>query len=1513
MDDLLYFLKVRSGNPYNFNCGYKYKSTDMEVYHDYREYTVVDRVIEVLLEYRKIWKRTFVPWDHRYIQFSFVGTDIAITPKFLSSLKMVDSDGNVSETFEVSMKKVFEENKEELIDLYEQKIEKLRNAEFSQELMLSPQNQVTFNKLVMSRSQVSNRLTQITRWAGDKALLYSMMRSYGGGKFVPITFEVDVDNEENIQNLLQTKLKEGSYWVVKPTSGSRGVGMQFASTNEVLENFLSWSNSVYDVKSEPKKFSKWLISEFKKSFLWKLNNDCPDSLRLCRYKYTNSNGVVFNEKLPDKPPKLQIFDLWNKCKVLGVYDKDGETGGGQYIIQEKIKENYYTHKFTDTIGRINKARVWFAISVEEDHYNIHVYNKILFEVCSKEFKEDYSDKMQVWTDISDEYYQEQYGMDNVNSARAVDLDLCHVVDWDNGLVGVGMNWIKVRSNLKKFMESFMNAVKFRISCLSSMHEYSKGCFQYFGMDFIVDSNNDVWLLELNTRPWIGYGNWWNKFDPDNVHIPHKWLFLESLLRKFLDPKFERKPEKLPYDKDLKGCKWVHVSRSDFSSVKDPVAVIQKSIPSKGQSNWVMSREMIRVILSRGLSIFPYGKLIKKPELYLQGMTPYITYLINKVKGNLPKFKKHIDKMYPDLVKADVVNRIFPFVYYLGNKVVLTDILKEFYDAPGGASPNSQWLKDNGFVQNQLKPFDIIPASFTIQKSNPNWIMELMDDIEDYENGSPKRWIVKPAMGKQGTGIFITPGELEDRADLDAIVRHILTDPDNQEENDWVISLYIDNPLLFMDRKSHIRIFVLVHNDGKGVVNYLMMDPPLLFLAGLPYRRDSDFYNSFFSEQGKELARAASSPGEPLRAVEKYKNLTNLAKGKELFLTYVKKPSEQVVGYVDETEVEKKLQKQNVWFKEDGSLNPDFGYKVLSYDASKKCENYKEIIEPKIKDLIVHTLYAVKDHVGCVNNGGCYHYLAFDIMVDDTNHPWLLEVNVNPGLQAIKNVVKGGMKNFFNNIFYHVTSGQNLKVVSVKKPQVWKKDGIHWEKWESGEKPEGSVEKQDKTWWYPVQHEEGDIKTYRYSKKKNGVEYNDEGVQRDSYNTDKEWKKGEPLKGNEDGEYFVPEQYRKYDNSWLIDNRKLIKKHEELFKPILKVLKSEQRVNIMATKPSDDEKKPSIEENNPIVIHLAKLLERVGLREVTIKSDKGEEKTWVSPRVAFALKLAASMEKTKDDAKDKTLEDALADYYKSVFGLLGYSKPSSQLIPFYLKKIFGPIHKGYFRGNSLSDILYYNAIFNTWTPDKRKIEIIVKDEPKGSSFGENITIEGVPLNGNMLAAIYDAQAAQDNAMYRNHGWGLGFNVLGVPILPSPDPEFFEHCENTPGEGVRGYDRPCNLDNPLRCTEDRLRSSMKRLGIPSDLVNRMPNKNALECLLNSYAMSGFIGIDYLSDLHPMKNNGLLGMFGLLKAMGVDSMPFKGYLNSMRSNREMYNYLIKNLNMNRGQGFYSVALPGGQTLTI
>jgi D-alanine-D-alanine ligase-like ATP-grasp enzyme len=57
--------------------------------------------------------------------------------------------------------------------------------------------------------------------------------------------------------------------------------------------------------------------------------------------------------------------------------------------------------------------------------------------------------------------------------------------------------------------------------------------------------------------------------------------------------------------------------------------------------------------------------------------------------------------------------------------------------------------------------------------------------------------------------------------------------------------------------------------------------------------------------------------------------------------------------------------------------------------------YEDIIEEKLKTLIINTLESVQDAFSYKK--GCFELYGFDVMIDDEFNCWLIEVNSSPAM------------------------------------------------------------------------------------------------------------------------------------------------------------------------------------------------------------------------------------------------------------------------------------------------------------------------------------------------------------------------------------------------------------------------------------------------------------------------------------------------------------------------------------
>lgn len=998
------------------------KSSHYEVYKDYLEVPVLDDVLELLLINRGIWDKKKNPFDTpSSLSLGWVGSDVPIVPKLTQTMEVGDERKSVV----MSVAQIMSSNEPELIETYESKMKALRDLRVSKELINRTTKSAIINRYILNKSEVGNRLTKITRLVGDKGGLYNTIRSYGGydeisktaraDTIIPRTFRINMDNpEENNREYIESRLgvNPEQIWVFRPVYGSRGIGMKIEKASKILDNFEEW---VKPEHTEGRDFREWLFSVFIESFKWKLNTDNPDSVRLASDKLHERHRVIEFRKSSHNMCDIKEMVIDNvKVKTVNVVNpsyrlgKDGKETKGS-LLQKPFRD----HTFNDTLGRINKGRIWIALDASGGKYSVHVYKKLFFEVCSKEFDPNnpkhYSDIQRTWTDVSPYNYTDvckpkgmilhnDFHLDEVNGARASDLDLCFIVDWEKGewksdhkatTTNTVENWDKIKKNFGIIFKILMDATRASVHCLSETNSEvnSRGCFQYFGVDFIIDSEANVWLLEFNTRPWTGYGFWWNTFDPDQIHMPNKYIFTESLIRRFIDPKFSIEPKRKPLS-DVSNIDnlWECVQEWKYNKITSPLAILPSVAPSKNGNNWVKNRALINAYTERGWSIFPYDTLVKSPDLIDKGITPYIRGLLTNYDPNT--FYDKMANMYPGMKRSKIVNKIFPLVALLGSKTSMVEVLREVFPKVNNVS---------GLCDGDCYPWDsIIPFTTTLRKNDPN----LRNVLKSLPPNT--KFIAKPSMGKQGKGIYIS-------SNLDDIYKHIINSKpeDNKDSNDWIISKYIDNPMLEEDRKFHIRTFVLVSRKNGHIYVY-KMEPSLLFMAALPY--DSKLCSDFVRTKFKDSVINKLANRDPFYTslVGDLRSLSNLSQGDYMFKNLMdpKKFGEVIPNA-------RKLSDKITQFQIKD------GYEILSKKVPPKLEKQ---IGPQITQIIKQVIYSVSSRLGCTNDSdNCFQYVALDLMVEERPQGpkvWLLEVNPSPGLKSPTKLLKnkGGLNNFIQSIY-----------------------------------------------------------------------------------------------------------------------------------------------------------------------------------------------------------------------------------------------------------------------------------------------------------------------------------------------------------------------------------------------------------------------------------------------------------------------------------------------------------------
>ncbi|NXN58117.1 TTLL5 polyglutamylase, partial [Rynchops niger] len=197
------------------------------------------------------------------------------------------------------------------------------------------------------------------------------------------------------------------------------------------------------------------------------------------------------------------------------------------------------------------------------------------------------------------------------------------------------------------------------------------------------------------------------------------------------------------------------------------------------------------------------------------------------------------------------------------------------------------------------------------------------------------WIVKPVASSRGRGVYLinNPNQI------------VL-------EEDILVSRYISNPLLIDDFKFDVRLYVLVTS----------YDPLVIYLY----------------EEG--LARFAT-----VRYDQASKNIKN----QFMHLTNysVNKKSGDYVS-CDDPEVE---DYGNKW-----SMSAMLRYlKQEGRDTAALMANVEDLIIKTVVSAELAIATACKTFLS--HRGSCFELYGFDVLIDDTLKPWLLEVNLSPSL------------------------------------------------------------------------------------------------------------------------------------------------------------------------------------------------------------------------------------------------------------------------------------------------------------------------------------------------------------------------------------------------------------------------------------------------------------------------------------------------------------------------------------
>jgi tubulin polyglutamylase TTLL1 len=274
----------------------------------------------------------------------------------------------------------------------------------------------------------------------------------------------------------------------------------------------------------------------------------------------------------------------------------------------------------------------------------------------------------------------------------------------------------------------------------------------------------------------------------------------------------------------------------------------------------------------------------------------------------------------------------------------------------------RWKKDferdssMGFSGKTTIEHELIPHTYIL----PQDYSIFMDEFQKNPN---KKWIVKPAARSQGKGIFIMTKYSQSKQ-----LSAVLFKQDVLNKENFVVSKYIDNPMLIGGKKFDLRLYVLVTNYKP--LKVWKSSKAFARFCSENYCKDDCDEESLFSHLTNVSYQIKS---------DKYNNVHGGKWSYSNFLLFIE----------------------------------------INYGRKK----FQKMVE-EIDYLIISSLKSVQSVI--FNDKHCFEMYGYDVLIDANLKPWLIEINASPSLSDTTVEDKAMKKALINDVFNIVMPGDWLK-------------------------------------------------------------------------------------------------------------------------------------------------------------------------------------------------------------------------------------------------------------------------------------------------------------------------------------------------------------------------------------------------------------------------------------------------------------------------------------------------------